>query len=119
MCCAPSLHNQLADAVVADESLFVSAGALSSTDHASAADPHPTYLTQAEVDALYMSQANTYITQADADARYFLPATLWCGPGVPAAGIASDRSFYFRTDTPNVAMQRMYVKAAGVWSTIL
>lgn len=39
------------------------------------------------------------------------------GSGVPAATLTG--VYYFRTDTPGTANQRLYVKSAGTWTGIL
>ena len=45
-------------------------------------------------------------------------STLYSGTGVPASTLGVNGDFYFRTDTPGTANQRMYIKAAGVWSAL-
>lgn len=63
----------------------------------------------------------------DAVARALNPALarldglspLLAGVGAPAAALGSDGNFYFRTDTPTVANQRIYVRAAGAWIGIV
>lgn len=44
-------------------------------------------------------------------------AVLTFGSGVPSGG--NDGDYYFRTDTPGTANQRLYVKSAGTWTGIL
>lgn len=46
-------------------------------------------------------------------------ANLWSGSGAPAAGLGSNGDYYFRTDTPGTANQRLYVKSAGSWVGIV
>ncbi len=46
-------------------------------------------------------------------------SALYSGSGVPASGLGANGDFYFRTDTPGTANQRLYVKSAGAWSGIL
>lgn len=46
--------------------------------------------------------------------------TLWGGSGVPAGTLGAIGDYYFRSDTPGTANQRLYVKtAAGTWTAIL
>ncbi|HEY1295480.1 MAG TPA: hypothetical protein VGJ60_20570 [Chloroflexota bacterium] len=46
--------------------------------------------------------------------------SLWSGSGAPATGLGSIGDYYFRTDTPGTANQRIYVKtAAAVWTGIV
>lgn len=45
-------------------------------------------------------------------------STIFSGTGVPAVGLGVNGDFYFRTDTPGTANQRMYIKAAGAWSAL-
>lgn len=44
---------------------------------------------------------------------------LLTGSGAPTAGLGRDGWFYFRTDTPAVANQRIYVRSGGVWTGIV
>jgi hypothetical protein len=46
-------------------------------------------------------------------------AVLRGGSGVPAAGLGANGDYYFRTDTPATANQRIYVKSAGAWVGIV
>lgn len=41
------------------------------------------------------------------------------GSGIPANSDGNDGDVYFRTDTPGVVNQRIYVKASGSWTGIL
>jgi hypothetical protein len=72
----PSVHNQLADAVMAVEHSLLTGGSLSLSDHVAATDPHPVYLNTTEGDALIATHAAAsdphpvYLTQAEGDARY-------------------------------------------------
>lgn len=44
----------------------------------------------------------------------------WGGTGAPATGLGAVGDYYFRSDTPGTANQRIYVKtAAAVWTGIL
>jgi hypothetical protein len=111
-------------------------GSLSVGDHLAAADPHGQYLTAPEADAAYLDQSK-------GDARY-LPLTggnvtgslastgsvspgnggvagpaVWGGAGVPSSLLGVDGDFFFRRDTPTVALQRIYVKSGGVWTGLL
>jgi hypothetical protein len=46
--------------------------------------------------------------------------SLWSGSGAPATGLGSVGDYYFRTDTPGTASQRIYVKTgAAVWTGIV
>lgn len=46
--------------------------------------------------------------------------TLRSGSGAPGTGMGNVGDFYFRTDTPGTANQRLYVKTgASVWTAIL
>jgi hypothetical protein len=42
-------------------------------------------------------------------------SSIYSGNGVPAAGLGANGDFYFRTDTPGTANQRIYIKSAGAW----
>ena len=45
---------------------------------------------------------------------------LWGGVGAPATGLGAVGDYYFRSDTPATALQRIYVKtAAAVWTGIV
>lgn len=46
-------------------------------------------------------------------------STLYSGSGAPSNSNGSNGDFYFRSDTPATALQRIYVKAAGVWTGII
>ncbi len=46
-------------------------------------------------------------------------SSLYSGSGVPSSGLGTNGDFYFRTDTPGTANQRLYVKSSGTWSGIL
>jgi len=44
----------------------------------------------------------------------------WGGTGAPATGLGAVGDYYFRSDTPSTANQRIYVKtAAAVWTGIV
>lgn len=45
--------------------------------------------------------------------------SMWMGTGVPSNRTGGDGDFYFRTDTPAVPAQRIYVKVVGAWMGIL
>lgn len=45
--------------------------------------------------------------------------TIYMGTGAPVNANGSNGDFYFRTDTPTVSNQRLYVRAAGAWTGIL
>lgn len=44
---------------------------------------------------------------------------IYQGSGVPSNAVGNNGDAYFRTDTPGVANQRIYVKSAGVWVGIV
>lgn len=44
---------------------------------------------------------------------------MYSGTGVPSNSAGANGDFYFRTDTPGTANQRLYVKSAGSWVGIL
>lgn len=44
---------------------------------------------------------------------------IYQGSGAPGSNYANDGDFYFRTDTPGVANQRLYVRSGGSWVGIL
>jgi hypothetical protein len=46
-------------------------------------------------------------------------AGLYHGSGAPASGLGANGEFYFRSDTPGTANQRIYVKSAGAWVGIV
>lgn len=46
-------------------------------------------------------------------------AGIWAGAGVPSNTFGSNGHYYFRSDTPGTANQRVYVKSAGAWAGIL
>jgi hypothetical protein len=41
------------------------------------------------------------------------------GSGAPSNANGNNGDYYFRTDTPGTANQRIYVKSAGVWTGIV
>ena len=45
--------------------------------------------------------------------------TLFSGSGAPSGSTGSNGDYYFRTDTPGTANQRIYVKSAGAWTGIV
>lgn len=53
------------------------------------------------------------------DGLAFQTGALFQGSGVPNNANGSNGDYYFRTDTPAVANQRLYVKSAGAWVGIL
>lgn len=44
--------------------------------------------------------------------------TIWMGSGAPSNANGANGDFYFRTDTPGTANQRIYIKAAGAWTAL-
>lgn len=44
---------------------------------------------------------------------------LWAGSGAPSNTNGANGDYYFRTDTPGTANQRIYVKSAGAWVGIV
>jgi len=47
------------------------------------------------------------------------PGALWGGEGIPSIALGNDGDFYFRTDTPVIVGQQLYVKSNGEWTEIL
>lgn len=45
--------------------------------------------------------------------------SIYQGSGAPSNANGNNGDFYFRTDTPGTANQRIYVKSAGAWVGIL
>lgn len=60
-------------------------------------------------------------TVADASGALKLTgsSTIRSGSGAPAAGLGINGDFYFRTDTPGTANQRLYIKSAGAYVGII
>ncbi len=48
-----------------------------------------------------------------------IPSGILVGSGAPSDDVGNNGYFYFRSDTPGTAMQRIYVKDAGAWTAIL
>lgn len=46
-------------------------------------------------------------------------STFYSGSGAPSNGNGSNGDYYFRTDTPGTANQRIYVKSSGSWVGIV
>lgn len=46
-------------------------------------------------------------------------ASLRSGSGAPSNSLGSDGDYYFRTDTPGSANQRIYVRSGGTWSGVV
>ncbi len=46
-------------------------------------------------------------------------STMYSGSGAPSNGNGSNGDYYFRTDTPGTVLQRIYVKASGVWAGVV
>lgn len=46
-------------------------------------------------------------------------AGIYGGSGAPSSGLGANGNYYFRSDTPGTANQRLYVKSAGSWVGIL
>lgn len=44
------------------------------------------------------------------------PNAIWGGAGVPASSLGASGDYYFRTDTPATAGQRLYVRESGGWT---
>jgi len=44
------------------------------------------------------------------------PNAIWGGPGVPPSSLGASGDYYFRTDTPATAGQRLYVRESGGWT---
>lgn len=47
------------------------------------------------------------------------PNAVWGGVGVPPSTLGMVGDYYYRTDTPSVANQRIYVYQSGGWTGIL
>jgi hypothetical protein len=45
--------------------------------------------------------------------------SIYQGSGAPSNANGNNGDVYFRTDTPAVANQRIYIKSAGVWTGIV
>ena len=45
--------------------------------------------------------------------------SIFAGAGAPPSTLGANGDYYFRQDTPGVANQRLYVKAAGAWVGIV
>lgn len=60
---------------------------------------------------------------ADGQTQYvpvaFTAADAFFGSGVPSPSLGVDGQYYFRSDTPGTANQRIYVKVAGTWTGIV
>lgn len=50
---------------------------------------------------------------------YQTTSAMYAGSGLPSGANGNNGDFYFRGDTPGVALQRLYVKSAGAWVGIL
>jgi|SRR5215472_2839593 len=46
-------------------------------------------------------------------------SSLYSGTGVPNNGNGNNGDYYFRSDTPATANQRLYIKSAGAWVGII
>lgn len=55
----------------------------------------------------------------DAGLQVNKSGTLYSGSGAPASTLGVSGDYYFRTDTPNTANQRLYVNNAGTWTGIV
>jgi hypothetical protein len=58
------------------------------------------------------------LTCGNSDASPVTPALFGPNPGAPT-GSPPNGSFYFRSDSPGTALQRIYVRSAGTWVGIL
>lgn len=63
--------------------------------------------------------ANGTYLQFYSDQFSTVTSAIRVGIGAPGAGLGSNGDFYFRSDTPGTANQRIYVKSAGVWVGIV
>jgi hypothetical protein len=63
--------------------------------------------------------ATPKVTMATGGLQLNGASTTYSGSGVPSAGIGANGDYYFRSDTPSTASQRIYVKASGAWTGIL
>jgi hypothetical protein len=46
-------------------------------------------------------------------------SSTYSGSGVPSSSLGANGDYFFRTDTPGTANQRIYVKSAGAWAGII
>jgi Pectate lyase superfamily protein len=46
-------------------------------------------------------------------------STTYSGSGAPSGTLGANGDYYFRSDTPSITNQRIYVKAAGTWTGIV
>ncbi|MHB8529198.1 MAG: hypothetical protein ACYC8V_06765, partial [Caulobacteraceae bacterium] len=76
----------------------------------------------------FILRANTGAIQAGAAVYPGAPAAspvvqtaggLWAGIGAPNNTYGANGDFYFRSDTPGTANQRIYVRNAGAWTGII
>lgn len=65
------------------------------------------------------SGATTFQVSKDGLMQLGGASKILSGSGAPGAGVGSNGDYYFRVDTPGTGNQRLYVKAAGVWTGIL
>lgn len=74
--------------------------------------------------ALFAAQNSSFVDQflLNASGNMVVQSggsTFYSGSGVPSNGNGTNGDYYFRTDTPGTANQRIYVKSAGSWSGIV
>jgi hypothetical protein len=69
------------------------------------------YPTQWSGGAVFPPSANT--------STYQTACGLWAGTGAPNNSYGQNGDYYFRSDTPGTANQRLYVKSGGTWAGIL
>ncbi len=63
--------------------------------------------------------AGTDVHKINSALQIAVASTIYSCTGVPSNSIGANGDFYFRTDTPGSANQRLYVKSAGAWVGIL
>lgn len=63
---------------------------------------------------------NDYITNGSWNTGVIVGGnTQYTGSGAPANTLGNNGDYYFRTDTPGTANQRLYVKSAGAWAGVV
>jgi len=71
---------------------------------------------------IYVAQgiiAGAALTSGSGQIAFASSQSWLSGSGTPAVGMGINGDFYFRTDTPGTANQRIYVKSSGAWVGIV
>ncbi|HEY8998953.1 MAG TPA: glycosyl hydrolase family 28-related protein [Candidatus Saccharimonadales bacterium] len=63
--------------------------------------------------------ATAKVTMATGGLQLNGASTTYSGSGAPSSALGANGDYYFRSDTPGTANQRMYVKVAGAWTGIV